>query len=222
MRVTGATPGACYVWDVVAASSAMIPAFSSPTRVPGIPRRLSAAVASVRSTLADVVANPLARTSAMTPRKLTLLARLWPPFAGAGIRVDRVSADFHEIDVSLRLSVLNKNVMGAHFGGSLYAMTDPFLMVMLQRILGDGFVVWDKAAEIQFVRPGRETVFARFVLSREAVGEIRQASEAGPAITRDLRVRVTTASGQPVALVKKTLYVRRKTCTAIEGVRRVP
>jgi hypothetical protein len=50
---------------------------------------------------------------------------LWPPFRGAGIRVTHVSADYREVDVALKLGLLNRNYFGTQFGGSLYAMTDP-------------------------------------------------------------------------------------------------
>jgi hypothetical protein len=58
---------------------------------------------------------------------------LWPPFVGAGIRVTRVSADSREIDVTLKLRLFNRNFFGTHFGGSLFAMTDPFFALMMLR-----------------------------------------------------------------------------------------
>ena len=49
------------------------------------------------------------------------------------------------------LNRLNRNYVGTQFGGSLYAMTDPFFMLMLMENLGRDYVVWDKAANIEFV-----------------------------------------------------------------------
>lgn len=51
---------------------------------------------------------------------------LWPPFLLAGIHVTKVSRDFRDIDVELRMRPWNRNYVGTHFGGSLFAMTDPF------------------------------------------------------------------------------------------------
>lgn len=34
-------------------------------------------------------------------------------------------------------------------------MTDPFFMLMLIHILGKEFVVWDKAAHIDFIKPSQ-------------------------------------------------------------------
>jgi uncharacterized protein DUF4442 len=56
---------------------------------------------------------------------------LYPPYLGAGIRVTRVSHDFREIDVQMGLRWWNRNYVGTHFGGSLYSMIDPSLMLMV-------------------------------------------------------------------------------------------
>ena len=79
---------------------------------------------------------------------------LWPPFLFTGIRVVRLDDDFRFARVELRQHWYNRNYVGTHFGGSLFAMTDPFWMVLLMQRLGDGYRVWDQAAEIRFEKPG--------------------------------------------------------------------
>src|SRR6185503_9618316 len=78
-----------------------------------------------------------------TARQLRNGMKWWPPFLGAGIRVKRFSDDFREVVVELKLGRLNRNAVGTHFGGSLYAMTDPFYMIMLLHNLGGDYLVWD-------------------------------------------------------------------------------
>jgi len=51
---------------------------------------------------------------------------LWPPFLGAGIRIQRIAPDMKAIDVEMKLRWWNANYVGTQFGGSLFAMTDPF------------------------------------------------------------------------------------------------
>lgn len=104
----------------------------------------------------------------------------------------------------------NGNVYGTHFGGSLYAMCDPFFALILLRTLGEGYVVWDKAASIQFVRPGRSAVEAVFHIPPEKVEEIRSRADAGETIEPTFEVDVIDSAGQIVARVDKLLYVRRK------------
>ena len=66
----------------------------------------------------------------MNHRLAKTVFNLWPPFWGAGIRVSRIAPDWKQVEVRLRLGLANRNYVGVHFGGSLYAMTDPFYMLM--------------------------------------------------------------------------------------------
>lgn len=144
------------------------------------------------------------------PCLLRLIFNLWPPFFGTGIRVRRIAADFHEIDVEARLHWYNRNIVGTHFGGNLFAMTDPFYMAMLMGILGPDYVVWDKAASIEFIKPGRGTVTARFRLTPDQVAAVRAATDGGEKMLPQYVVELTDGAGEVVARVHKTLYVRRK------------
>ncbi len=146
----------------------------------------------------------------LPPRLLRLIFNVWPPFFGTGISVRRISPDFHEIDVEARLRWYNRNIVGTHFGGNLFAMTDPFYMTMLMGILGPDYVVWDKAASIEFVRPGRGTVTARFRLTPDQVAALRAAAAGGDKVLPQYVVELTDPAGEVVARVHKTLYVRLK------------
>jgi acyl-coenzyme A thioesterase PaaI-like protein len=134
---------------------------------------------------------------------------LWPPFRGAGIRVTRVSPDYREIDVKLSLRLLNRNYFGTHFGGSLYAMTDPFHALMMVHNLGRDYVVWDKAGAIDYVKPGRADVFARFRLDPAAIEQARLRTAGGDKHEPVFAIDVVDAAGDTVAVVRKTLYIRR-------------
>ena len=72
----------------------------------------------------------------------------------------------------MKMRWYNRNYVKTHFGGSLYAMTDPFFMIMLIHILGKEFVVWDKAAHIDFIKPAQGTVTARFLIQEEQIETI--------------------------------------------------
>ena len=135
---------------------------------------------------------------------------VWPPFLGAGIRLKSLSDDFRDAVVELRLGRLNRNYVGTHFGGSLYAMTDPFFMIMLLHNLGGDYLVWDKSGSIEYVAPGRGTVRAHFHLSERRIAEIRAEAEGGAKIFPEFEVNVKDEAGAIVARVRKTLYVRLK------------
>lgn len=151
----------------------------------------------------------MARKTRNWKRKLRLkLINLYPPFLGAGIRVRRTEPGTFEVQMKLRW--WNQNYVGTHFGGSLYTLCDPFYMLLLIEALGRDYIVWDKKAEIRFLKPGRGTVQARFHIPEERVEEIRsQVAERGKVQPR-FTVDVVDEEGEAVARVEKLLYVRRK------------
>ncbi len=146
----------------------------------------------------------------MEARLLRWGMKYWPPFLGAGISVKSLSDDFRDAVLVLKLGRLNRNYVGTHFGGSLYAMTDPFFMIMLMRNLGPEHLVWDKEGHIEYVAPGRGTVSAHFHLSAYRIAEIREQAADGGKIFPEFHVNVKDEAGGVVARVRKTLYVRLK------------
>ncbi len=143
-------------------------------------------------------------------RHRRMLMNIWPPFLGAGIRVKRLQPDWKEIDVEMKLRRWNSNYVGTHYGGSLYSMTDPFLMLMLIENLGQDYIVWDKSASIRFKKPARGTVSASFRLSDEQIEEIKQALKTQEKIERAFMVEVKDESGSVIAEIQKLLHIRRK------------
>jgi len=122
-----------------------------------------------------------------------------------------VSDDMRKIEVHLRLLWYNKNVFGVHFGGSLYAMTDPFFALMLTYKLGKNYIVWDKSASIRFIKPGKDTVRAVFELTQNTIDVIHENLEKNQKYIFILQCKITDLqSGETVAEVDKELYVRKK------------
>ena len=138
------------------------------------------------------------------------LLNLWPPFFAAGIHVTALAPDFRHARVELRQRPWNRNYVGTHFGGSLFAMTDPFWMFLVLRGLGKDYIVWDKAAEIEFVKRGRGTVHAEFHVDDALLDAIRTETADGDKHLRWLPADVRDAHGELVARVRKQIYVRRK------------
>lgn len=146
----------------------------------------------------------------ISARTLRRFLRIWPPFVGSGIRVESWSDDWRHARVRMKLGWYNRNFVGTQFGGALFAMTDPFWMIMTMQSLGTDYLVWDKAGEIDFVAPGREAVFAEFHLDDAALDEIRAATAGGEKYLRWFETEVKTMRGEVVARVRKQVYVRRK------------
>lgn len=145
------------------------------------------------------------------------LINLWPPYWGTGICVNIISHDYRHIEVSMKLHWYNKNYVGTHFGGSMYAMTDPFYMLILIMNLGSDYIVWDKAAYIDFKKPGRGTLRAIFKFTEEEIQAIRHQANINEKFVFDKPVDLINQEGEIIATVVKTLYVRKKQRVSIKN-----
>ena len=145
--------------------------------------------------------------------KSSLLLRLigfWPPYLGTGIRVRRFSKDMRLILVEMRYRWWNRNYVGTHFGGSLYAMTDPFYMLMLMKNLGSDYIIWDKSASIHYKKACKTTVYARFELDDHKIHHIQsQLAQLGK-VEQVFTIPITDSEGTTIAVVEKTIYIRAK------------
>ena len=132
----------------------------------------------------------------------------FPAYRGTGARLSYVADDGLEVRVRLPLSWRTRNYVGTIFGGSLYGAIDPIYMIMLIRALGPDFIVWDQAATIRFLRPGRSTLYGTFRLAADAVADIASEARAAGRITRDFQVELMDGEGQVCVACTKTIHVR--------------
>ena len=142
-------------------------------------------------------------------KKLVKMVNYYPPYFFSGIKVISYNEDFTYFKVRLKLNRFNKNLLGTAFGGSLYSMCDPFFMFILTINLGSGYIVWDKAASINFVKPGKGTVFAEFRLSHEEISRIKSEVDQIGKNIYTFPCKVVDGEGKLVAELSKDIYVRK-------------
>lgn len=136
--------------------------------------------------------------------------KLLPAWRGTGATATYVADDYREVRVKVPLSWRTRNYVGTIFGGSLYAAVDPIYMIMLMKILGRDYVVWDKAATIRFRKPGRSTLYATFNVDDAELDAIRTATADGQPVDRVYTIDLMDADGVVHASVEKVIYIRRK------------
>ncbi len=144
------------------------------------------------------------------PEALRARLHAYPPYTGAGVLVTHIAEDASEVRVEMPLTDSNVNLVGTHFGGSLYSMVDPHLMLLLVQRLGPDYVVWDKEANIDFRKPGTGTVHATIRVTDEEIEVIRSATANGDKYLPQWTLEILDEQDEVVATVLKTLYVRRK------------
>lgn len=146
----------------------------------------------------------------LSPGAIRRVLNFWPPFLFSGVHVTHIAQDWRSARVELRSRPWNRNYVGVHFGGSLFAMTDPFWMLLTLHALGDDYIVWDQAGGIEFLKPGRGTVHARFQLDDAVLAQLRAATAGGAKHLHWFETDIVDEAGDVVGRVRKQLYVRRK------------
>lgn len=146
----------------------------------------------------------------ITPRRLAVGMSLWAPNLWSGIRVRRFAPDWTSATVELQVNLITRNYVKTAFGGSMSAMTDPYFFMLVMHQLGRDYVVWDTRGEIEFVKPGRGMLTARFDVPRAKADELRERAKGGAKVLEWFETDITDASGDVVARVRREVYVREK------------
>ena len=144
------------------------------------------------------------------PKVFRFLFNLYPPYLGAGIKVEEISPDYKYLRARLKLRFYNRNYVGIQFGGSMFSMTDPHYMLLLINNLGPDYIVLDKAANIDYIKPGKKDVIAEFRIDDALLNTVKEKTKDGDKYFFDLPVNIVDTDGQLIATVVKTLYVRKK------------
>ncbi|WP_223787973.1 DUF4442 domain-containing protein [Marinicella meishanensis] len=146
-------------------------------------------------------------------KKLKRILNWYGPYLGAGVKLEHIADDWREVRVAMHMRWYNRNAVGTHFGGSLYAMIDPHYMLMLMKLLGREYVVWDQSATIDFIKPGTGTVRATMQVTEQQLNDIYLHTHNGDKYLPEFSVAIKNEAGEVVAKAHKTLYVRKKSKT---------
>jgi acyl-coenzyme A thioesterase PaaI-like protein len=135
---------------------------------------------------------------------------LHPAYRASGGRVEYVAPDLSHMRVRLDLNRRTRNVFGTLFGGSLFSVTDGPLPTMLMAALGSDVIVWDQEARIQFLVPGRATLYADFRITPAELATVRAAIASDGAVRRSYTVELKDEQGIVHTVVERTVYIADK------------
>ncbi|MDX1677716.1 DUF4442 domain-containing protein [Arsukibacterium sp.] len=147
---------------------------------------------------------------AFKPQIMRRLLNYWPPFLFTGIEVAYLADDYRFARVELKNRPWTRNINSSQFGGSMFAMTDPIYPLLLMGSLGKEYMVWDKQADIDYIKPGIGKLTAEFLLTDETVEDIRQKTAAGDKYFPEFLVHIKDKNNEIVCEVNRTIYIRKK------------
>ncbi|MBB1024960.1 MULTISPECIES: DUF4442 domain-containing protein [unclassified Dietzia] len=145
-----------------------------------------------------------------SPRAFPLLASLYPPLLGSGIRIRHVAPDWSRGELSMHVAPWTANTNGTAFGGALFAATDVLYGALLSGQLGGGYQVWTKSATIDFRAPGRGRLRCMVDVPGPEADAIRQQLSERPSTSVVHTAVVTDSRGATVVEAQHTMCVRRK------------
>lgn len=137
---------------------------------------------------------------------------LSPMYRRSTGKINFVSEDLLKVAVEIPISYKNKNYVGTIFGGSMLSATDPIFMTQLINILGDEYVVWDKATSIRFKRPATKSIYVDFNFTEKEIEEIKEDVAQKKEIDLVKNIQLTDKTKAIVfAEVSKTIYIANET-----------
>jgi acyl-coenzyme A thioesterase PaaI-like protein len=150
------------------------------------------------------------RTESSKTWRFRTFMNWYPMYFGTGGKILFWSGDSREVQLRLRRSIWTYNYVGTIFGGSLFAAADPFYMLMLLRILGKQYVVWDKSASIRFRKPGRQTLYARYLVTDDQLDTIRREVAANGQAEYTFTLEWMDVQGVVHAQIERLCYIADK------------
>lgn len=118
------------------------------------------------------------KVRAVNHRIFKFFMNLYPPLLVNRARIKYVAQDYSELIVILKKSIINRNMAGTIFGGSIFSAADPFHAVMYWQIFAKRYNmnvrVWLKSAEISYKRPSETDLTYQFIISDEDVEKAKK------------------------------------------------
>jgi hypothetical protein len=118
---------------------------------------------------------------------------------GAGRQVTLISRDWRQVNVGLTRTAHAK-LSGDDFRRQPLSSVDPIYMLMLMKILGPAYVVWDKARAVRFQT--RQENWTRGCGDRREIATIHPPLSRAKSVTRVYKVGFKDTTGTPVASIE--------------------
>lgn len=135
----------------------------------------------------------------------------WSPmYRRSTAKLIEVSDDLHYVKIRLKLNWKNRNYAGTIFGGSMLSATDPIYRIQLIQILGNGYVVWDKAVEARYRKPAKSTIYGEFIFEKEEIETLKLKVSKQQEIDITKTMYLVDENKNIIATFNKTLYVADK------------
>lgn len=140
------------------------------------------------------------------------ILNLFPPLLFNRIHVLKVEKGYHQVWVRINKSVLNRNLNGTIFGGTIFSAADPFYALMFWQIFarkGIKVQTWLKSAHIDYKKPGATSLYLHFQLSPQDLIDAEKSLEEVGKFVRPYIIEIKNKEGEICAIASTEVYIRK-------------
>jgi len=97
------------------------------------------------------------------------------------------------------------------FGGTIFSAADPFYPVLFHQIFthrGYRIRVWAKSAQIQFLKPGRDTLHFDIDITEDDIRRAEEALNGEGKFVEPFTIEMRNSKGELCVVVSVELYIR--------------
>lgn len=137
--------------------------------------------------------------------------RFYPPLLFQRIWIKRFHKDFLGVDVKIFKSIFNINYNRSIFGGTIYSAADPFYAVLFYQIMlrkGYKVIVWQKAAEIFYIKPGWSDLNFTINIGQEEINAFCKALDEIGKAEQHCNLEIKDSQGDICARIVSLVYIR--------------
>ncbi|WDF69972.1 YiiD C-terminal domain-containing protein [Sphingobacterium oryzagri] len=128
------------------------------------------------------------------------------------IWIKRIHPDFRQIDIKVNKSLLNKNINGTIFGGTIFAAVDPIHTILLDQIFRrEGItkmVTWLKSAKIEYLKPAAKSLHFSIRITEDDVQSALQEVKAAGKVVKTFEISIYDRTGLLCARSTNEIYIR--------------
>jgi len=147
----------------------------------------------------------------ISPFRFKTIFNFYPPLFINRTKVNHVSNNFQEVDVTLRFSLMNRNFNGSTFGGSIFMAADAYFPLMYRCALSYkefDCLAWLKQAEIFFLKPARSNLLYKYRITDEEMTEAEVAIKESGRFQKWNTVEAIDEEGEICARIRLLSYLK--------------
>jgi acyl-coenzyme A thioesterase PaaI-like protein len=147
----------------------------------------------------------------LSERAVWWMLNLFPPHLLGRIRIREVGRDCRSAKVTVRRSLLNRNLNGTTFGGTIFSAADGIHAVLLWQALarrGNDVEAWLRRASVEYRKPAATDLRLEFELTEADLDDAVDALAREGRFRRTFEIEARDADGEVCAVLRPEVYLR--------------